>query len=54
MTKEEIINQLEVMRTNLHDKLSYVNAQHDILVSQLAEINNLLYRAKQEDPDDEE
>ena len=52
MTKEEIIEELETIRLNLHDDLSYINAKHDAITSQLALINNLLYRAKQKRSDD--
>ena len=51
MNKEELIARLEVMRRNLHDKLSYINAQHDVLVNQLAEVNNILSMVR-EDPED--
>lgn len=49
MTKEELIEELETLRLNLHDELSYINAKHDAITSQLAFVNNLLYRAKEPD-----
>lgn len=53
MTKEEIIEELETLRLNLHDELAYINAKHDAITQQLAFVNNLLYRAKQGDKNDE-
>lgn len=49
MTKEELIEELETLRLNLHDDLAYINAKHDAIISQLAYVNNLLYRAKEND-----
>lgn len=49
MTKEELIKELETLRLNLHDDLAYINAKHDAITSQLAYVNNLLYRAKEND-----
>ena len=47
MTKEEIIEELEIMRLNLHDELSAINGKHDAVAQQLSYINNLLYRVKE-------
>lgn len=49
MTKEEIIEELETLRLNLHDELSTINGKHDAVVNQLAYINNLIYRIKESD-----
>ena len=49
MTKEEIIEELETLRLNLLDNLSYINAKHDAITQQLAFVNGLLYRAKRSD-----
>ena len=46
MTKEELIKDIETMRENIINALSYVNAKHDILVNELCYINNLLSRAR--------
>ena len=46
MTKEELIKDIETMRENILNDLSYVNAKHDILVNELCFINNLLSRAR--------
>lgn len=49
MTNEKIIEELETMRLNLHDELSMINGKHAILTQQLAYINNLIYRIKEDE-----
>ena len=49
MTKEDLIKDLETMRENIVNDLSYVNAKHDVLVNELCYINNLLSRARGEE-----
>ena len=51
MSKEELINDLETMRENIKNELAYVNAKHDVLVSELCFLNNLLSRAKEGESD---
>lgn len=53
MTNEKILEELETLRLNLHDELSMVNGKHAILTQQLAYINNLIYRIKEDDHEED-
>ena len=49
MTKEEIITELEILRSDLKDELTEINAKHELIREQLYAINSLLSRAKEND-----
>ena len=49
MNEDELRNELETMRENIKNELAYVNAKHDVLVSELCYLNNLISRAKRGD-----
>lgn len=47
MTKEELIKQIEELKNGLLEDLAECNAKHDVLVSQIAELNSLITKAKE-------
>lgn len=47
MNKEELIRQIEELRDSLLEDLAKCNAKHDLLVSQIAELNSLITKAKE-------
>lgn len=47
MTKEELIVQMEKLKNNLLEDLIKCNTKHDVLVSQIAELNSLITKAKE-------
>ena len=47
MTKEELIKEMEELKNNLLEDLAKCNAKHDVLVTQIAELNSLISRAKE-------
>lgn len=47
MTKEELIEQMEELKNGLLEDLAKCNAKHDILVTQIAELNSIIAKAKE-------
>lgn len=47
MTKEELIIQIEDLKNNLIEELAKCNAKHDLLITQIAELNSLIAKAKE-------
>lgn len=47
MTKEELIEQMEKLKNDLLEDLAKCNAKHDVLVTQIAELNSLIAKAKE-------
>lgn len=48
MTKEEIIEQLEITRRRKVDEITILNAKHDAILQYIAELNALIDTAKEE------
>ena len=48
MTKEEIIEALELTRRKKLDELTVLNAKHDAVLQYVAELNALIDTAKEE------
>ena len=47
MTKEDLIREMEKLKNNLLEDLAKCNAKHDVLVTQIAELNSLIGKAKE-------
>ena len=47
MTKEELIKEMEELKNNLLEDLAKCNAKYDVLVTQIAELNSLIGKAKE-------